>query len=258
MLGTIANRLLHGFGLELRRRPGTGERYDKNVLFESDQEFHRLRAEGLARTGTPDGGSKSIEKLYNTLECFRLTRSVAGDIAECGCFRGLSAFMFCSYVQRLDPTYRGAGLHVFDSFEGLSSPTEADLIVDPKAGKVGAVSQPAGSFAAMLDHVKDALATYPEVTFHRGWIPTTFAGLAERRYRFVHIDVDLHEPTRDAIEYFYPRLATGGVIVCDDYGFLHWPGARRAIDEYCAPRGIAVAALTTGQCLLWKAPVAAG
>ena len=53
-------------------------------------------------------------------------------------------------------------------------------------------------------------------------------------YRFVHLDVDLYQPTRDSFDYFYPRLIKGGIIVCDDY---NWPGARKAIEEACARFG---------------------
>ena len=50
----------------------------------------------------------------------------------------------------------------------------------------------------------------------------------------MHVDVDVYQPTRDSIEYFYPRLVPNGVIVCDDY---NWPGARKAIEEVCARVG---------------------
>ena len=48
--------------------------------------------------------------------------------------------------------------------------------------------------------------------------------LAETRYRFVHIDVDIYEPTYACLEYFHPRMVEGGLIVIDDYGFPSWPG----------------------------------
>ena len=49
---------------------------------------------------------------------------------------------------------------------------------------------------------------------------------------FVHIDVDLYEPTRDSIEFFYPRLAPGAVVLCDDFGMPTCPGATKAIEEF--------------------------
>lgn len=70
---------------------------------------------------------------------------------------------------------------------------------------------------------------------HRGWIPEVLETMPERRYRFVHVDVDLYEPTRAAFAYFVPRMQIGGVIVTDDY---NWPGGRRAVDETCERFGL--------------------
>jgi hypothetical protein len=47
----------------------------------------------------------------------------------------------------------------------------------------------------------------------------------------VHIDVDLYQPYVDSIEFFYPRLLDGGVMVFDDYGSAGFMGARKAVDE---------------------------
>jgi hypothetical protein len=222
------------------------------MLYEADATFHGLRKAGLACTGSPDGGTKSIEKLYNTLQFLRLIRSMDGAVAECGCFRGLSTFMFCHYLRETKPSFDGTDVYVFDSFEGLSEPTASDRISDPKAGVVGSAFMGAGAFRAALEEVRAGLSEFPGIEFRKGWIPACFDGLSDRQYRFVHIDVDLYEPTLASLQYFYPRLAAGGVVVCDDYGHLHWPGARKALDEYCVPRGIPVLALTTGQGVIVK------
>jgi O-methyltransferase len=244
--------LLRLLGYEIHRTPAPTTKYQKNMLYEADAIFHGLRARGLARTGSPDGGTKSIEKLYNTLQFMQLVRAADGAIAECGCYRGLSAFMFCQYLRGIQPTFDGTGVHVFDSFEGLSEPSASDRIGDPRAGAVGEVFRGPGAFRAALEEVRAGLSEFPGIEFHKGWIPACFEGLPERQYRFVHIDVDLYDPTRSSLEYFYPRLNPGGVIVCDDYAHLHWPGARKALDEYCQPRGIPVLGLTTGQGVIIK------
>ena len=48
---------------------------------------------------------------------------------------------------------------------------------------------------------------------------------------------DIYQPTKDSFEYFYPKLASGGIIVSDDY---NWPGARKAIDAFCSRNGLAL------------------
>jgi O-methyltransferase len=68
----------------------------------------------------------------------------------------------------------------------------------------------------------------------------------------VHVDVDLYEPTRACLEYFYPRMAAGGIILCDDYGTPAFPGARRAWLEFCEGAKLGFIALPTGQSVLVK------
>jgi hypothetical protein len=51
--------------------------------------------------------------------------------------------------------------------------------------------------------------------------------------------VDLYQPTYDSLDFFFPRLVKGGVIVCDDYNFSNFPGAKLAWDEYFKDKDIA-------------------
>ena len=85
---------------------------------------------------------------------------------------------------------------------------------------------------------------------HPGWIPDRFPEVADERFSFVHVDVDLYEPHRDAIEFFWPRLTRGGVMVFDDYGSAYCPGARQAVDEAFAPTDIVES--PSGQCFVIK------
>jgi len=53
-------------------------------------------------------------------------------------------------------------------------------------------------------------------------------------YGFVHIDVDIYEPTLDCLKYFGEHLAVGGIIVVDDYEAEKCPGVKQAVTEYLA------------------------
>jgi hypothetical protein len=101
-----------------------------------------------------------------------------------------------------------------------------------------------------LERVKSVFRDYPQVSISKGWIPQVFAGLTERKWSFVHIDVDLYEPTLGALEYFFPRLAKGGVIVNDDYASPDFPGGGRAWDGFCSDRHIPFVVLDTGQAVI--------
>jgi len=69
------------------------------------------------------------------------------------------------------------------------------------------------------------------VRLKRGLFPDTAAGLESETFAVVHLDGDLYETTRAGLDFFWPRMVTGGVIVLDDYGLHDCPGVTRAVDE---------------------------
>jgi predicted O-methyltransferase YrrM len=135
--------------------------------------------------------------------------------------------------------------HGFDSFAGLSEPSARD-------GEYWT----AGNLSSPLEAARSNLAEFGEaVQLYTGWIPERFKEAAARRFRFVHIDVDLYEPTRDSLAFFYPRVEPGGIIVCDDYLFNTCPGATAAVDEYLADKPEKMLALSAGGGFLIKGTI---
>lgn len=222
----------------------------RSLTVGEDPEFEEIYYEALKATASPpvpfrrrDRYRKLIETLYSTIH-------LTGDVVECGCFMGLSSYLMCRYLQLADESYVGGGFHVFDSFEGLSEPTGPDLRfedTDDVAG-LSAMSRP-GAFAAPLDHLRRALTPFPAVEIHPGWLPASLEDQPERQYRFVHVDVDLFEPTKGALEYFVPRLVRGGCIVSDDF---RWPGARQAISTFADLNGLPLEVNAMGQATIRK------
>lgn len=247
----IVHKLLHCAGFEVcRRQKANPDR--KNFLFESDAFFFELfrRGSEVCRMDFPPG--YNVERRYNTYQLFRAVEHLPGFMAECGCYRGLTGYMLCHAMKKRDAAFDGTGYLCIDSFEGLSTPSAEDAISSADYGIPGEQTGQAGMFAASLEEVKAALHEFPGITFCRGWIPQCFSLLPEQRYKFVHLDLDLYEPTCNALRYFYPRMVAGGVLVIDEYGLPRWPGAQQATDEFCAAQGIQPLALTTGNAAIFK------
>jgi len=190
---------------------------------------------------------------YFLARYFMHAMELDGAYAECGVFRGTSALFLCRAAQTRRAGYAGEGLHLVDSFEGISRPAEEDYF-DARVGDGSVVRAkvPQGSLSSPIDEVRSTLRDFPRTSIHQGWIPGVFGKLPDTRWAFVHIDVDLYEPTRDCLEYFFPRLCAGGVIVCDDYGAPRFPGAARAWDEYCERHRIPYVVLDTGQSIILR------
>ncbi|MCP9443056.1 MAG: TylF/MycF family methyltransferase [Nitrospira sp.] len=177
-----------------------------------DEEFRRV----LTRFGERYGFN--AHRRFALQQLLRLVDGVPGDTAECGVYKGLGSFIILQANQR--SCYKRMH-HIFDSFEGLSAPSSSD-------GKHWRQFD----LGFDMQRVKDNLAEFAQVSYYKGWIPERFNEVADREFAFVHVDVDLYQPTADSVSFFYERLNKGGVLLCDDYGFLTCPGATRAMDEF--------------------------
>ena len=182
----------------------------------------------------------SQDRKFLLREYARMARGLPGLMAECGCFRGASAYFMASAAP-------DTPLLLFDSFEGLSEPRLEDRKVEEHKRVWNR-----GALAASEQVVRETLRDFPQVRYLKGWIPKRFAEVGGEVFKIVHIDVDLYEPTLESLRFFYPRLVRGGVIVLDDCGFTLCPGAFRAVSEYMADKPEYVLHVPTGQGVILK------
>jgi hypothetical protein len=138
-------------------------------------------------------------------------------------------------------------LHLFDTFEGMSSPGERDFDMDGKQAndllRTQSKDDPESVWCyAPLDEVRAGLARtgydLSLVHFVKGKVEDTIPEHAPARIAILRLDTDWYESTRHELEHLYPRLSAGGVLIIDDYG--HWAGCRQAVDEYFASRNFRV------------------
>ena len=190
------------------------------------------RLDEIARIYREDRSLQGIEELYNIHNAVRVTGRLDGPIAEVGVFRGGSARLIALGKGKRE-------LHLFDSFSGMREVSSID-----RHGK--------GDFgSSRIDDVKGYLGGFEGVHFHEGWFPETAAPVLEMRFSMVHLDVDLYQSTRDALELFSPRMMPGGVILSHDYNSISCPGVKKAFDEFSEAAGRAVFELGgTSQCMV--------
>lgn len=210
--------------------------------------YDQIYLETYQKTNTRSGISRR-DRFYNLYTALtasnHLKGATTGDhIVECGVFHGHSSLIMLSRLKELDSKFDGEGYYAVDSFEGLSKPSEKDDLGAEWEGKMHA------DFEKTSKVLKSA---FPKVNVIKGYIPEVLKYLPDETYRFVHIDVDLANPTIDALNFFYPRLLVGGAIIIDDYGFKLWSGTKRAIDSFMDnKKDLYGQPLSTGQYLLIK------
>jgi O-methyltransferase len=205
---------------------------DFGRLFLKDRAF----IETYKETMDP-GNWHSLDRKYLVNEVLKTIEHVPGDFVECGVWKGATAVFLCRSAERL-----GRRVHLFDSWEGLPQP---DSTVDGNHWRKGSL---AVDFSTAIDYLKQ----FKCCTLYKGWIPERFPEVAKIKVSYLHIDVDIHKPTLDSLEFFYPRMSPGGIIICDDYGVETCPGATKALNDFFLKRPERIALLPTGQGLVIK------
>lgn len=154
-------------------------------------------------------------RLHILVANLKALKDIPGDLAELGVWRGSSA----KVLSELKGTRH---LYLFDTFEGFNG---KDLL-----GKDA--NQEALFSDTSLERVKSFIGT-EGVDYVQGWFPASITDKARAaKYAFVHIDCDLGEPTKAALEFFYPRMSPGGIILIHDYGTGTWPALTEAVDSF--------------------------
>jgi O-methyltransferase len=155
-----------------------------------------------------------------------------GDFAEVGVFRGTSAEVIC----------RAKGdnkaLWLFDTFEGM-----------PQAGR-DSIMYPAGTFRCGEDFVRTRLSKWHGVHLVKGLFPRTADQIKDRTFAFIHLDADLYESMNSSLQFFWPRLEPGGIILAHDYG--RGTEVKQAFDEFFKSAPERVVQLPMSQCMVIK------
>ena len=162
---------------------------------------------------------------------------VEGAFVECGTNRGGSALMLLKY---LGDALAVRPFYLFDTFCGL----------EPSLSLRHEYAHYSNQYPECYEQVLARFRPYPKVQLVRGPVPATLPGAGVGQVAFLHIDLNAAAPERAAFEYFWPRMAAGGVIVFDDYNWVLCQSQKHAIDDYARAIGRQVLSLPTGQGLL--------
>ncbi len=164
---------------------------------------------------------------YARIECLKNIKAILdiegileGNVAELGVFRG-------DFAREINKVFSAKKLYLFDTFEGFC---EQDAEKEYRAGY--SQTNRKGYFANTSEDIVMRKMPYPaQVEIRKGFFPQTAEGL-EDRFCFVNLDADLYAPTLAGLQYFYPRMVDGGIILVHDYFSKAFAGAREAVREF--------------------------
>ena len=168
---------------------------------------------------TPSGsGGANVRLLFDFLD---KAAGIDGDVAECGVWRGRTLIAMGLYLKQAGSAKKLWG---FDSFAGFDE----------------AVPHNFKNTSSDVVEGKALIFGLSNVTIVPGYFRESFKAVENRRFSFVHIDCDVYDSYVECLSFFYPRMAPGGVILFDEYDDPDWPGAKRAVDEFCRSSGASV------------------
>jgi hypothetical protein len=163
----------------------------------------------------PKEGAKDLDR---RILCDVLELAPEGPRIELGVHKGKALQIIAQH--------RGSTFGV-DSFEGMANPTENDL------DSTGGHQYPKGKLAIGME---EARRRAPKAELIQGFIPEVLAVLPQGPFAFAHVDLDQYAPTRASLEWLFPRMITGGIVLCHDWfdgrDFL----AGGAINEFARQR----------------------
>jgi O-methyltransferase len=179
-------------------------------------------------------------RAYSLYQLAKMQSTVEGDYLELGAYRCGATLLLAAGDNLTDKT-----IYIIDSFEGLPDVTAHDPFW--KKGDMGDPN---------LNEIRYFLRINLVKTKHiilKGFFPNQIdLESLQKSWALVHIDTDLYQPTVDALNFFYPKLSFGGMIIVDDYGSISCPGVEKAVTEFCESNSVSHLFLYTGQALLIK------
>lgn len=171
----------------------TGYQGEVRSLFDISEEF-ALKTSVLRRV------SRRLDEL-----------GVEGAIADLGAYRGDISW-------QLNAMMSERKLYLFDTFTGYD---ERDIAKEQQLqlseAQAGTYSLSSNELEHLNERILGRMPYADMVEIRSGWFPETAFDLEDEKYAMVHIDTGLYAPTYSGIQYFFPRMSKGGVILVSGY-----------------------------------------
>ncbi|MCB9246929.1 MAG: class I SAM-dependent methyltransferase [Flavobacteriales bacterium] len=205
-----------------------------NKVVEMDERF--LRFYELCKPFT----MTSREKMYTLYKsvCYIVQNRIPGDLVECGVWKGGSSMLIALTLKELGDETRNIWL--YDTFEGMTPPTEEDKRIEGKATSVlkkwrGDQRQDHNAWCyAPFQEVETNMAStkYPldKIKLIKGPVEESIPVHIPYSTSLLRLDTDWYASTKHELVHLYPTLSANGVLILDDYGY--WSGSKQAADEY--------------------------
>jgi O-methyltransferase len=142
--------------------------------------------------------------------------NIDSSVVEVGVYKGGTAKII------LETMNKDSNLFLFDTFEGIPNECEFDNICN-----IGDFND------SPYDDIINYFNKFKNVYIFKGIFPQeTSMFIKNKKFKFVHLDVDTYQSYKESLEFFYDKMIAGGYIVFDDYNEPTCAGATKAVNEF--------------------------
>jgi len=185
----------------------------------------------------------NIARFLTHYEIFNKIFNLPGVIIDLGVFRGASVFTWAKLCEIFCPTDIRKIVYGFDTFKGFlvlsKEDGDEDLLQDRKEGGyfAGDTIEKDLKLAQEAMNYDRHIKNINRIQFIKGDVRKTIPRFIKSkgnglRIALLNLDLDLYEPTKIALENFFPLMTRGGIIIADEYAVDTFGGETKAIDEY--------------------------
>jgi O-methyltransferase len=187
-------------------------------------------------------------RLHTLVWAAKSALRLEGDFVECGVFKGDMSWVICQLV---DFHSRGRHFYLYDTFDGFA----------PKYSSPNDFPDNPGFFdfadkiyrdRDLYESVCQRFSNSPGVKVIKGVVPDVLAQESPEKIAFLHIDLNSPAAEIGALNALFPRVASGGIVVFDDYGWKLFHRQKDAEDEFMRSYDYEILELPTGQGIVIK------
>lgn len=184
---------------------------------------------------------QAITRFLAQVQIFEQVKNIHGSIIECGVYAGQGLMSWAQLSSIYEPV-GGVTREIFgfDTFSGFPSVHQKDIKntrgVRHEEGDLDIDDIYSNILECIsLYNENRFLAQFPKVHLVKGdFMETSELFFDEHPHvvpALLYLDFDLYEPTKKAIEVFWPRMPKGSIIAFDELNDTAWPGETQAIYE---------------------------
>ncbi len=151
-------------------------------------------------------------------------------VAEAGVFKG-------NFTWIINEKLHECEIFLYDTFEGFDKnelKAEVNRSFTEKSNLKSYsdyFGSPDESPEQRIEAVMSKLKYREKCHIRKGYFPDSAVNEKDKRWIFVSLDMDLYQPMKAGIFYFWPRMVEGGAIFIHDYNNKDFAGIKEAVRE---------------------------